>query len=347
MEKTFAFKNDWITYLKLCVVLNLAASVVSFSFTVSNGGWGKFNLQEFIVCFIFSNIIGPPIWYLIKDFSNRWQRVSFVKTILTLSILLFFITFLAEIIARFILRLLFDIPRYEAVFPNWQQLLFSLTMAFTSGFGLLFYEILQKKFRQKELDEQKAKTLAAEAQLASLESRIHPHFLFNTINSISALISENPVLAEEMMGNFSDLLRYSLDEHAKSLVSLRQELEITNKYLEIEKIRYEERLDFVIKCEKSLYSIKIPPLSLQTLVENSIKHVVAKSSEPTTITILVESTDDSIEVKVTDSGKGFTENDLKPNHGLDNLQKRLQNLFGAQASLRIGGKGVVKLLIPA
>lgn len=343
----FAHKENWITFLKFCILLNLLGTLISFSFTVSNGGWSKFTLEELTVCFIFSSILGSPIWYLIKDFSDRWQRVSTFTTILKFSVLLFFITFLAEIIARFISRLLFDIPRYEAVFPNWQQLLFSLTMTFTLSFGLLFYEILQKKLRQKELDEEKAKTLAAEAQLASLEARIHPHFLFNTINSISALISENPVLAEEMMENFSDLLRYSLDSNAKSLVTLKQELEITNKYLEIEKIRYEERLDFVIDCKKRLYSTKIPPLSLQTLVENSIKHVVSKSSEPTTITVLVEPTDDFIEVKVTDSGRGFTENDLKPNHGLDNLQKRLQNIFGEQANLQIAGSGAVKLLIPA
>lgn len=343
----FAFKENWITYLKSCILLNLASTVISFSFTVANGGWSKFTLRELIVCFVFSNILGPPVWFLILEFSKKWQQFSTVAGLLKFSVFLFSTIFLAEIFARFVIRLIFDIPRYNDVFPGWQQLLFSLTMAFTFGFGLLFYEILQKKLRQKELDAEKAKTLATEAQLASLESRIHPHFLFNTINSISALlITENPALAEEMLGNFSDLLRYSLDSNSKSLVSLEQELEITNKYLEIEKIRYEERLDFVIECKKNLHSVQIPPLSLQTLVENSIKHVVSKSSETTKITILVEPTDDFIEVKVADSGKGFTENDLKPNHGLDNLRKRLQTLFGEQAQLQIAGNGMVKLQIP-
>ena len=342
-----AFKELWITYLKSCILLNLASTIISFSFTVANGGWSKFNLQELIVCFVFSNILGAPVWYLILEFSNKWQQFSTLGIVVRLSVFLFSATFLAEIIARFVIRLLFDIPRYNDVFPNWQQLLFSLTMTFTFGFGLLFYEILQKKLRQKELDEEKAKTLATEAQLASLESRIHPHFLFNTINSISALlITENPVLAEEMLENFSDLLRYSLDSNAKSTVSLKQELEITQKYLEIEKIRYEERLEFVIECEKRFYSTKIPPLSLQTLVENSIKHVVSKSSEPTKITVLVEPTTDFIEVKVIDNSHGFTEKDLKPNHGLDNLRKRLQNLFGEEAHLQIAGNGMVKLQIP-
>lgn len=342
-----AFKENWTTYLKSCILLNLAGTIISFSFTVANGGWSQFSLKELIVCFVFSNILGPPIWYLILEFSNRWQQFSTPGIIIKLSIFLFSFTFLAEIIARFIIRLIFNIPRYNDVFPNWQQLLFSLTITFTFGFGLLFYEILQKKLRQKELDEEKAKTLATEAQLASLESRIHPHFLFNTINSISALlITENAALAEEMLEKFSDLLRYSLDSNAKGTVSLKQELEITQKYLEIEKIRYEERLDFEIVCEKHFYSTPIPPLSLQTLVENSIKHVVSKSSEPSKITVLVEPNDDCIEVKVIDNSRGFTEKDLKPNHGLDNLRKRLQNLFGEQAHLQIAGNGMVKLQIP-
>lgn len=343
----FAFKENRITYLKSCILLNLAATIIAFAFTVANGGWSKFTLQELTVCFVFSNIIGSPIWYLILEFSNRWQRFSTSEIVVKLSAFFFIATFIAEISARFVIRIIYDISRYDDVFPSWQQLLFSLTMTFTFGFGLLFYEILQKRLRQKELDEEKAKTMATEAQLASLEARIHPHFLFNTINSISALVTENPSLAEEMLENFSDLLRYSLDSNSKSLVSLKQELQITEKYLEIEKIRYEDRLTFVIECDRQFYNAKVPPLSLQTLVENSIKHVVSKSSEPTEITIFVSKNGEFIEIKIKDSGFGFSEKDLKPNHGLDNLRKRLQNLFADKAYLQIFEKGMVKLQIPA
>lgn len=343
----FAFKDNWITYLTTCFLLNLAGGIISFSFTVANGGWGKFTLQEFIVCFVFSNILGPPIWFLILEFSNRWQQFSTIAVVIKLSALLFSITFLAEIIARFVLRMIFDIPRYNAVFPNWQQLLFSLTMAFTFGFGLLFYEVLQKKLRQKEIDEVRAKTLATEAQLASLESRIHPHFLFNTLNSISALISENPPLAEEMMENLSDLLRYSLDSNSRSLVMLKQELNITEKYLEMEKIRYADRLTYQINCDEKLLATKLPPLSLQTLVENSIKHVVAKTSNLTSIVIWVQENGANVKIEVMDNGEGFTEKELQPNHGLDNLQKRLQTIFDGQAYLQIIGNGTVRLELPA
>ena len=133
--------------------------------------------------------------------------------------------------------------------PGWQNFVFSLGIALTFGFGAYFFEFSQAKLRQKELDEEKAKTLATEAQLASLESRIHPHFLFNTLNSIAALIREDPILAEKTVEKLSALLRYSLDSNAKGLVSLKQEFEITEKYLEIEKVRFDKRLAYKIDCE--------------------------------------------------------------------------------------------------
>lgn len=341
-----AFNNSWVTYLKYCVVLNLSATFVSFSFTVSNGGWSKFTFEEFAVCFVFSNLIGSPLWFLIMEFSDKWKQGSLIFTVLKLSAMIFSVTLFSEVIARFIIRRIYDLPRYADIFPCWQQLLFSLTMS-SFGFGFLSYEVLQKKLRQKEIEEQTSKNLAMEAQLASLESRIHPHFLFNTLNSISALITENPVMAEEMMENLSDLLRYSLDSNSKSLVTLRQELEITEKYLEMEKIRYAERLSYQVKCEPHILTTKLPPLSLQTLVENSIKHVMSKTSDLTSIVISVQKKGANIEIEVTDNGCGFTVNDLQPNHGLDNLQKRLLTIFDGQAYLKIIGNGTVRLQLPA
>ena len=341
-----AFQYNWITYLKYCLVLNLSAALVSFSFTVSNGGWEKFTLDEFIICFVFSNTIGFPLWFLILLFSDNWKQGSVFITVLKLSAMLFLVTLFSEVAARFVIRRIFTLPRFEDVFPCWQQFLFSLTMS-SFGYGFLSYEMLQKKLRQKEIDEAKAKTLAAEAQLASLESRIHPHFLFNTLNSISALISENPPMAEEMMENLSELLRYSLDSNSRSLVTLQQELEITEKYLEMEKIRYEDRLAYQIKCEDRILQTKLPPLSLQTIVENSIKHAVSKTSNLTSISIVVKENGANIEIQVTDSGQGFTEKDLLPDHGLDNLRKRLQTLFEGKSYLQIIGNGTVRLLLPA
>jgi two-component system, LytTR family, sensor histidine kinase AlgZ len=246
--------------------------------------------------------------------------------------------------------------KFNNIIPlNWQILAVPLGIGFIFGSGAYFYESSQarlvatkEQLKQKEIDEAKANTLATEAQLASLESRIHPHFLFNTLNSIAALIREEPILAEKTVEKLSALLRYSLDSNAKSLVSLAQELEITEKYLEIEKIRFDKRLIYKIECEPNFFGTKIPPLSLQTLVENSIKHVVSNTSAQTEIKVSVVEINKSIEIKVCDSGKGFAEKDLQENHGLDILRKRLLTIFGDKASLQIieNATGCVILRLP-
>jgi LytS/YehU family sensor histidine kinase len=219
-------------------------------------------------------------------------------------------------------------------------------MGFTFGFAYYFYEISQAKLRQRELAEEKAKTLAREAQLASLESRIHPHFLFNTLNSIAALIREDPILAEKMVEKLSALLRYSLDSNANSLVSLEQELEITEKYLEIEKVRFDERLQYKIELDEKFSNVKLPPLALQTLVENSIKHVASKTSGKTEITVSAKVNGVGLMIEVSDNGMGFDQNSIREGHGLDILQKRLTALFQNQANLEIIENGTVRLKIP-
>ncbi|MCB1023351.1 MAG: histidine kinase, partial [Acidobacteria bacterium] len=240
--------------------------------------------------------------------------------------------------------------------PNQRTFIFSMVISYIFGFSAYFYvssqhrlEKAQEELKQKELNEANVRSLAAEAQLAALESKIHPHFLFNTLNSIAALIRENPDRAEKMVEKLSALLRYSLDENANGTVSLLSEIEITRKYLEIEKERFAERLAFSIEGFESVEKIKIPSLSIQTLVENSIKHVASKSSKKTEIRVFAKSEGKSFIIEVSDSGSGFSKNDLSEGHGLDNLRKRLKNIFEENADLEIienDNCGKVRLKIP-
>src|SRR5688500_2630516 len=112
----------------------------------------------------------------------------------------------------------------------------------------------------------------AQARLSSLESRVRPHFLFNTLNSIMALIPEDPAAAERVTGKLAALLRYSLDATGHSTVRLEQELKVATDYLEIEKTRFGDRLRYTIDVPDALMQFEVPPFSLQTLVENSVKY---------------------------------------------------------------------------
>lgn len=240
--------------------------------------------------------------------------------------------------------------------PSDRTIIFSLVISYIFGFSTYFYLHSQIKLdqtkellRRKELDEVMAKSHAVQAQLASLESRIHPHFLFNTLNSIAALIKENPHQAEKMIEKLSSLLRYSLDFKPHKLVMLEEELKITADYLEIETARFADKLSYKFNIQSDLKNKKLPAFALQTLVENSIKHVAAKRSARTEINISAYNSDACLKIEVSDNGFGFSESEMKNGHGLDNLRKRLKNIFDDEADLEIieyqsGAK--VRLKIP-
>src|SRR5262249_41562977 len=122
--------------------------------------------------------------------------------------------------------------------------------------------------RTKERDEADARHIAAQAQLSSLEARVNPHFLFNTLNSIAALTHDDPASAERMTSQLASLMRSSLGAGSTPLVTVGEELRLVRDYLEIERVRFGERLRFRIDTDEGLADTQIPRLSLQTIVEN-------------------------------------------------------------------------------
>ncbi|HYR43514.1 MAG TPA: histidine kinase, partial [Terriglobia bacterium] len=169
---------------------------------------------------------------------------------------------------------------------------------------------------------------ATQARLSSLESRLQPHFLFNTLNSISALIPENPAAAERMTERLAALLRFSLDSTDRPTVPLEQELKIATDYLEIERTRFGPRLNYSVDIAADLLRAEVPPFSLQTLVENSVKHGGGE------IRVTARNGNGRLVLNVWDSGTGFSKDAAIPSgHGLDNLRSRLAVLWGSRASL--------------
>lgn len=199
----------------------------------------------------------------------------------------------------------------------------------------------------QRLERERAEKLAAEARLASLSSRVQPHFLFNTLNSISALIREHPVQAEQMIGRLSSLLRCSLNP--VEAVTLEQEVDLVRHYLEIQGIRMGERLSFQIDVDPGL-PVKVPPFSIQTLVENSLKHVGEKRQQGVKLRIRAELLHGETVICVTDDGPGFDPDSIRAGGGLDNLQARLQAVCSESATLeflREQGRMSVRMRVPA
>lgn len=197
------------------------------------------------------------------------------------------------------------------------------------------------ELKSKELERERALSVATQMRLASLQSRVHPHFLFNTINSISSLLHDDPERAEDMLSRMADLLRFSLDSAQPGLIPLERELSIVKDYLEIEKARFGDRLRYEMSAlaGSRASEVLIPPLSIQTLVENSIKYAVNARREGASIQILLNMGGEDCSVTVKDDGPGFGSVTLLAGHGLDNLEERLSMLFGEQGHLQIKSTG--------
>jgi two-component system sensor histidine kinase AlgZ len=191
------------------------------------------------------------------------------------------------------------------------------------------------QLRTQELEKERALKLATEARLASLESRLHPHFLFNTLNSISALILEDPLLAEQMVQRLAALLRTSLDACEQSHVPLREEIKLVTDYLEIERARFRERLSYAIEVGPGLDALPVPPFTLQPLVENSVKFAVSPRPTGGMIRISARLTNRSLALEVWDDGPGFDGEMIPRGHGIDNLRSRLLTLLGDEAGLSV------------
>lgn len=201
-------------------------------------------------------------------------------------------------------------------------------------FTLKYYQMLQKA-KQNLLQ---ANTEAHQAQLKMLRYQLNPHFLFNTLNAISTLILvEDNKVANRMVTKLSDFLRYTLDKDPMKKVTLEDEIQVLTLYLDIEKIRFEKRLNVVFNIKESCKSALVPSMILQPLAENAIKHAISVQEAGGTITVSVTSVSDTLLIEVADDGPGaeIVDGNLyrESGVGLVNTRERLSALFEEKFSL--------------
>ena len=218
--------------------------------------------------------------------------------------------------------------------PNFLFAVFRSVLLFLLWTGFYLAFIFNEKNRQQEIQRLKLDASANEIELKNLRAQLNPHFLFNSLNSIRALVGLDPEQAKSAITRLSSLLRHSINLGKQKLVSLEDEIELVKNYLELEKIRFEERLQIDYQVDSNTVNCQIPPLMVQTIVENSIKHGISKSIDGGTITLAAKFDNDVLNIVITNPG---TLNDSLAENGVGvaNTKKRLNILYGEKGSFDI------------
>ncbi len=229
---------------------------------------------------------------------------------------------------------------------DWEMMTYSAIIGFSYAAGY-FRQAQDRALRAAHLEAR-----LAEAQLQALQRQLHPHFLFNTLNGISALMHRDVHAADRMLVRLSDLLRMALDRRGAQEVPLSDDLEFLAKYLEIEQARFGERLSVRYDFDPETLDALVPNLLLQPLVENSVRHAIATLSEGGVIEVTSRRVGDTLELRVRDNGPGLSkERTPSPSGlGLTNTRSRLEHLYGSAQHLQFsetpGGGLTVTVVLP-
>lgn len=334
-----------------------AAAAVLFGGVSWRTPWSKI-LEAFSVSLVFTVCIVPIIGVTMpRLFPAVRRRVRSPFHWPIVIAVLMVIAVIGSAVAIGVLLAAGYVPRAQVQDWFFGSVRISVIMTLIFGVAGTLVEILQTQLqettvalRTKERDEADAKRAAAEAQLASLESRVNPHFLFNTLNSIAALTHDDPSAAERMTAQLASLMRSALDAESAPLVTLDDELRLVRAYLDIERARFGDRLRFAIDIDGGVHETPVPRLSLQTIVENSIKFAVSPRREGGAIVIRARADGPVVRIAIEDDGPGFDVAQLPEGHGLALLRARLAILFGHRASLRLEsapGRTTVTVSVPA
>ena len=350
-------RRDWVWLLAINVLANVVGDFALNKHVgldmwreVLLGAWPGFVVSTTIssMCLIVLTYVAPMLF----ERFGVWTRwIILIPMLIGLAIV-------GNAIAVVILTLLGSVKdwnEFASAFNGSVRIAIAMTLLFgiySTITGALRTQLDETTLalRTKERDEADARRMASEAQLASLESRVNPHFFFNTLNSIAALTREDAARAERMTTQLASLMRSSLDQSSQPLVPLDQEVQNVRDYLEIEHVRFGNRLRYDIHIGGQAASVLVPRLALQTIVENSVKYAVSPRRDGASVSIVGHRNHGRLRVDVIDDGPGFDAATIPDGHGLALIKARLTLLYGEDASLTVisqPGRTTVAMDLPA
>lgn len=237
----------------------------------------------------------------------------------------------------------FAIPvTFERVLSNMTEALDYGVMSYLLNMLFSYSFVFYTQVREREIRAAQLENELGRAQLLALKMQLHPHFFFNTLNTISVLIrKQENNLAVEMIAKLSKFLRYTLDKTNTQEVTLEEELSAIDLYLEIQKVRFQENLSIKRTISSDVLSTKVPTLILQPLVENALQHGIAKRERGGILELSAERMNGKVHITISDNGPGITSDLQKLKHhgiGLQNSESRLQKLYGSSFEFELKSK---------
>ncbi len=340
-------KSYILTFLAVWgLIIVLHTFIVNFFYDINM----QKSIADALVFNVLFALIGFNLWYVIRfgirDKSTLYDTV-FNHLLVAVSVIAIWLT-----ASYYGLKILYGADENYMVFLKSTLPWRAITGIFYYLFFVLFYYLIMyyEDLQEKTENEARLQNLVVDAELETLKSQINPHFLFNSLNSISSLTITEPSKAQEMVIKLSDFLRYSLSHDKNEKTLLKEEFNNLKRYLDIEKIRFGKRLKFVYSIPDSCLDKKIPNMILQPLIENAIKHGVYNSSDEVKIEFKCKENNAYISIEISNDFDPETVNKKKGEGiGLKNIEKRLQLIYNRQGLLKTGSQNNIftaKLTIP-
>jgi hypothetical protein len=317
--------GGWALY----AVVQIVGAIVLGNGTVSNQRIIFLSYEAFF-CFLITH------WFRTYINNNRWLSWSMSKLIPRL-----FVTVLSLGIVMYFLRIPVSLPlglfNKSVIFDPKNILGLSSVYAFFFFLWSVFYFIYN--YFERYNKSLKLEASVKEIELSNLKSQLNPHFIFNALNSIRALVDENPEKSKQAINQLSNILRNSLVTEKKGLTKFGDELKVVRDYLGLESIRFEERLRTEFDIDPASKNFLVPPLMIQTLVENGVKHGISKLTEGGVVQLQTKVEKGKLKIQIRNSGHYHVNGHKKrAGLGLVNTSQRLKLLYGSEAHFAINNE---------
>lgn len=303
------------------------------------------SLGSISVLILFIGIISIIAMYFIERLFLLKKDNFILEVVISLMTTLFIPISLLLGVRYFII----DTTKLEFNVWTWISSFFIFVMII--AIARAFYVFMSKRseniIRKKDIELAQMSELHKQAELQSLRAKINPHFLYNSLNSIASLASTDARKTEQMALALSDFFKYSINREQKQMNSLSEELSAIRTYLEIEKVRFGDRLNFEIDCPDELLTVQIPQLLIQPLVENAIKHGLSQITNNGIIGITVFKENSFLKIRIGDNGPAFPDGPVS-GFGIRNTQERISLIYGEKASInwQNGDEKFIEIRLP-